>query len=335
MARQEQVDNIIALANGLTSVPIEKLVSNPGWGTINFEPARGDLELLFGLCGHIKVLPISILPDSVADTFAASITQAGKAIELIRTFNIEKANPIEERNQLVRQVKQYAEHLLTTTQSWIPFLAYQRGDIQQNIEALDKSVRDAKNILDASKIEVVNSSNEIASIVTAAREASASAGVGVFTSDFEGRATELEEEAEKWFKFTLRLAIATLVVAFISIYIPIDKDATPAQIFQHMSSKLVVLLVLLTATVWCGRIYKALKHQITMNNHRANALKTFQAFVKAASSDSIRDAVLLETTRSIFAISPSGYLDSTDSSDSGTKVLEIIKGATGGSKSAA
>jgi len=90
-----------------------------------------------------------------------------------------------------------------------------------------------------------------------------------------------------------------------------------------------VLLVLLTATVWCGRIYKALKHQITVNRHRANSLKTFQAFVKAASDDATRNAVLLETTRSIFTNSPSGYLEGSDSaSDTNTKVLEIVKGAS-------
>ncbi|MFZ1547427.1 MAG: hypothetical protein WAT12_10065, partial [Candidatus Nitrotoga sp.] len=86
-------------------------------------------------------------------------------------------------------------------------------------------------------------------------------------------------------------------------------------------------------TIWCGRIYKALKHQSTVNKHRANALKTFQAFVKAASNDNTRDAVLIETTRSIFASSPSGYLDTTDTpSDPSTKVLEIIKGSSSSAK---
>jgi len=335
MLTQEKVEQIIALANGLTTVPIDKLVSNPNWGTINFEAARGDLELLFGLCGHIKVLPISILPNPVADAFIASITQAGTAVEKIRTFNIENGNPTGVRDQIIGQVKQFSEHLLTTTQGWIPFLAYQKGDIQKNIDALTKTVDEANRILATSKTDVENKGKEISSIVTAAREASASAGVGVFTSDFEGQATTLEIEAAKWLKYTLWFAITTLVVAFFSIYIPIDPKATNAQIFQHMTSKLVVLLVLLTATVWCGRIYKALKHQITVNRHRANSLKTFQAFVKAASNENTRDAVLLETTRSIFANSPSGYLETADtSSDASTKVLEIFKGAGSAGKAA-
>ena len=180
MLSQEKVAQIIALADGLTFVAIDKLISNPDWGTINFESARGDLDLLFGLCSHIKELPISLIPNTVGDQFIASITQAGQAVERMRTFHIETAgNPTGVRDEIVNQVKQYAEHLLTTTQGWIPFLAYQKGDIQKNIEALSKSVKDANQILEQSKKDVKATSGEIASIVTAAREASASAGVGV------------------------------------------------------------------------------------------------------------------------------------------------------------
>jgi hypothetical protein len=82
----------------------------------------------------------------------------------------------------------------------------------------------------------------------------------------------------------------------------------------------------MTATVWCGRIYKATKHQAVTNQHRANALKTFQAFVKAALDDATRDAVLLETTRSIFTIAPSGYLETSEpSAEPVSKLMEIIR----------
>lgn len=333
MSTPEQVQKIIALADGITTTPIDQLVSNANWGSINFEAARESLSLLYGLCGHLKMLPLEIIPNSVAEAFTNSLKQAGSIVTQINTFKIENANPIASRDQIVAQLKQHAENVLTTTQSWIPFLAYQKGDIQKNIDALSKAVKDANKILEDSKIEVSEKSGEIAKIVTAAREASASAGVGVFTSDFDGQAHILETEASKWLKISMSLAAATVVVALISFLFPIDKDASNAQIVQYTTSKLVVLLVFLTATVWSGRIYKALKHQVTVNTHRANALKTFQAFVKAASDDNTRDAVLIETTRSIFAISPSGYLETTDSSsDANTKVMEIFKGTTGGGR---
>lgn len=333
MATEDQVSQITTLANKITATSIDSLIVNSNWGTIKFESARSDLDMIFALCNHIKVLPINLVPNSVADSFSASLTQADNTIDKVRSFNIENGNPIGVRDQIVAEIKQFAEHLLVTTQSWIPFLAYQKGDVQKNIDALSQSVKDAATILENSKDEVNKRKEEIASIVTAAREASASAGVGVFTSDFDGRATVLNNTADQWLLATAILASVTLIAALLSYFLTAASDASNAQIFQHMASKLVVLIVLITATVWCGRIYKALKHQATVNNHRANALKTFQAFVKAASDDNMRDAVLLETTRSIFSLSPSGYLDTTDAaSDSTTKVMEIFKGAALGSK---
>ncbi|WP_204348685.1 hypothetical protein, partial [Serratia marcescens] len=74
-------------------------------------------------------------------------------------------------------------------------------------------------------------------------------------------------------------------------------------------SKFFLLSVLIGATIWFGRTYRALKHLETINRHRANSLRTFQAFVKAASTDQIRDSVLVEAARSIFMIAPTGYVE--------------------------
>ena len=329
MLTQEKIDSINTLSDSLTSVPIEKLVINTAsWGPINFELAREDLSLTFSLCNHLKSLPISILPDAIANAIIAAITAAGLTINKIKLFNIESGTPTTTRDALIAEVKANAENLLNSTKDWIPFLAYQKGDVQKNIEELSNAVVEAKKVLDNSVTDTKKTKNEIDGIIIAAREASASAGVGVFTSDFEGQAGALETQATSWLKYTFYLAITTILAAVAFLFIPINKDATHAQIFQYMSSKLVLFIVLITATVWCGRIYKALKHQVTVNKHRANALKTFQAFVKAAGDESTRDAVLLETTSSIFSNSPSGYLDTTEvSSESSKRVYEIVKSA--------
>ena len=62
-------------------------------------------------------------------------------------------------------------------------------------------------------------------------------------------------------------------------------------------------------------------------------MQTLQAFTKAAPDDQTKAAVLLETTRSIYAIAPYGYLDGTDAPAGGDqiKVFELIKsvGKTG------
>jgi hypothetical protein len=96
--------------------------------------------------------------------------------------------------------------------------------------------------------------------------------------------------------------------------------------WQKVASKVVILSILLTATLWCGRVYKALMHQSAMNRHRALSLQTFQAFTAAASDLQTKDAVLLEATRAIFAPCATGYVESgTASADSESRVIEIVK----------
>lgn len=327
MLEKEIVENIALLTKNITSTTIDQLISNTSnWGSINFELARQDLELIYSLCNHLNSLPISILPQTVADKIVQSLTSSSTAITKIKDFNIESGTPTSVRDSIVSEIKTNAENLLNITKDWIPFLAYQKGDVQKNIEELSKAVKSAESILTTSKGKTEESKKEIEGIITAAREASASVGVAVFTSDFDGQADKLELVAKDWLKYTVGIAFITVILAFIFLFVPISATSTKAQILQYMTSKLVLFIVLITALVWTGRIYKALKHQVTVNRFKANSLKTFQAFIKAAEDESTRSAVLLETTASIFSNSSSGYLDNADTaSDSNKRVYEIVK----------
>lgn len=178
------------------------------------------------------------------------------------------------------------------------------------------------------KEEIKEKQGGIGNIIVAAREAAASVGVAHFSADFSTESTEQESAAENWLIATGILALVTLLVAFGVAFIHIDKDATSSQIAQLFTSKIVILGLMFTATIWCGRMHKAAKHLATINKHRSNALRTFQAFTKAASDDAARNAVLMETTKSIFAITPSGYLDGEVPSEGGLKIIEVVRNAS-------
>jgi hypothetical protein len=332
MATQAQLDRIHSAATDIQAVPIDQVVANPAkWGPISFEPARRDLELIVSMATHLSTLPIDILPDNVAEAIATALEVCRDNIKKLLAFDLKQPGNINQlQQQIISETTAYAQQLLVAAQGWIPFLAYQRGDVQRNITELTQAVQRAGQVLTEAQASASHTREEIDQIVAAAREASASAGVGVFTSDFAGEAKTLQEDANRWLWGTLTFAALTLLFALATAFVPIQRDVGNAQLIQYMSSKFVILVTLLTATVWCGRLFKAVKHQVATNNHRANALKTFQAFIKASSDDATRDAVLLETTRSIFAIAPSGYLDTSESTpDAGTKIMEIFKGVRG------
>jgi len=324
MATEELLEKLKNLIDACIERTIDDLVNNPGWGTINFEEARPDLEKVYSILNHLKLLPLEMLPDQAINTIIQHGQPILKAITSMSEFTIEQANPVDQRNTLVNQLRPAVDTFYVNTHLWIPFLAYQKGDIQRNIQELNRTVTDSTKLLEAAKGEVKKKQGEIDKIIVAAREASASVGVGHFTADFLAEAGAQGTNAETWLKATAWMAGLTLIAAGASMFY--HPTLETSQLIQLTSSKLIMLGLLFTATVWCGKLYKAAKHLEAVNKHRSNALKTFQAFTNAANDNAMKDAVLMETTKSIFALMPTGYLDGDGShSDSGVKVVEVVK----------
>lgn len=108
-------------------------------------------------------------------------------------------------------------------------------------------------------------------------------------------------------------------------YNPLN-DASNLTTYNLLSSKIVLFIVFIGGTIWCGRIYKALKHQEAINSHRATAIQTFESFIAVADKDEgTKQAVLLETTRAIFSHTDTGLIPNSDSSGSETKIIELLK----------
>lgn len=325
MASKEQVQKLLELFGEISEIEIDALIYDKDWGSINFESAKPDLERLYSLCNHFKVLPIDQLPGDIADQIYNEATPINQTVSNIREFSIEQSNPSGVRDQYVNEVKANVDRFYKSAHVYVPYLAYQKGEIQANIKQLTSSVGEAEQLLSDTKTSVEGKSGEIDKIVNAAREASASVGVAHFTADFDSEASTMETEAKTWLKATVVLAVGSLVASVYFLFAEPDLGSTASAI-QYVSSKILILILLITATLWCGNLYKAAKHQAAANKFKGNSLKTFQAFVNATDDDGIRDAVLIETTRAIFSESATGYINSEGTGrDKSTKIVEVVK----------
>lgn len=325
MATKEQVDKLLLLFGEISETEISNLIYDKNWGSINFESATADLERLYNLCNHFNVLPIEQLPDDIADQIFDEATPISQTITNIREFTIEQSNPSGIRDQYVNEVKANVDRFYKAAHIYVPYLAYQKGEIQSNIKQLTTSVKDAKQLLTDAKGEVSEKSGVIDKIISAAREASASVGVAHFTADFETEAQTMETEAQTWLKATMALAIVSFIASVYFLFAEPNLTTTASAI-QYVSSKILILVLLITATLWCGNLYKAAKHQAAANKFKGNSLKTFQAFVNATDDSGVKDAVLIETTRAIFSESATGYINSEGSgTDKSTKIVEVVK----------
>jgi hypothetical protein len=326
----------LALQNSITEALAfreKSLESRAQWGSISFGSAGSDFKRIFEILAHLSVLPLEYLTDTANSQIQSSITSTTEVFGRVDKFNIELQTPMAVRDGLVSEIHGQADQLYHHASPWVSFLAYQKGDVAKNIETLTGSLTRAQGLVDEAKTKIETRQGEIQTIITQAREASAAAGAAVFTHDFKKEAGDLSTRATVWLMVTGALALVTLAVAAVMWFAPANGSDT-ATVVQRFGGRLAVLVVLFTATLWCGKTFNALMHLSTVNRHRALSLQTFQAFSQAASNDATKDAVLMETTRAIFGSVPTGFLDAkATGGDHDLKIVEIVKslGGKGGS----
>jgi hypothetical protein len=321
-------DQVRTVCAELTKEPMAALVTNPNWGALNFTKAQPDLEQAAAIATTIKNLPIETLPPNELVVLRDRLNPVLALVDRMRKFTIEAPNAVAQRDEIIAQIKGEVPQLYAQAQIRVPFLALQRGDVRRNEEAFAQALANMQQLVANATKTAADRQREIDQIISAMREASATVGVAHFTTDFLTTADKCDTQSRQWLFATAGFAAATIVAALAFPFVFTTNTTIDMHGAQILTSKLVTLGVLFTTTIWCGRMYKAGKHQAAVNRHRGDALKTFQAFVKATNDESTRDAVLLETTRSIFALTSTGYLDGSDgTNDAPIKILEVIKSA--------
>ena len=313
MPDQASINELTNALQELLKFKDEELIRRPDWGRVNFENARQDIETILSICNDLDTLPTENLTTSQADQIRNQIESCSRALKAVAEFSVDEGGyvPANRRDELATQVAAAAQELVHTAAPQIPYLAYRRGDVADNIATLQNSVDLAQRLLNGATASVDDSKAEIGKIVAAAREAAASAGVATFTQEFDGESAKLTRRSTIWLLVTAALAIATLAQIFMPMtwFSLIETDTPSFMIAQTMFTKAASIAVLLTSTIWAGRIYRALIHQASVNRHRALSLKTFQAFTEATDNQQTRDAVLTEATRAIFGSTTTGLVD--------------------------
>ncbi|QXW30324.1 hypothetical protein KXJ75_03835 [Aeromonas sanarellii] len=148
MATKDQVEKLLSLLNKITELEISELIYDKNWGSINFEAAESDLNRLYALCNHFKVLPIDQLPSDIADQIYTEATPINQTVTNIREYTIEQADPSGVRDRYVSEVKSNVDRFYKFAHIYVPYLAYQKGEIQNNIKQLTTSVNEAKSLLE-------------------------------------------------------------------------------------------------------------------------------------------------------------------------------------------
>lgn len=311
MANQQNIDSIKLGLEQITQYTCKDIITRSTWGEINFNKASADIKLVSLIAADLTNMPLEYIPEKVAQNILSRIQQIVQWLDHIDNFNLESgSNPAQIRDDIIRQLHDSVEGLNQLASPQIPYLAYRNDDVSKNIEAINSTKDEAEKLLEKIKLNFQDKEEQINVIVTAAKDASANMGVVKFTQEFDDEATSLKNRSWKWLIATGGFAFMTILAAVLFYFWPkLSPDAGAWETIRNVVSKSAIIAVLFTATIWCGRIYRALMHQSTINRHRALSLRTFQAFVKATYDDRTKDAVLMAATRTIFGRVPTGLVN--------------------------
>ena len=323
----EKVTNLKKELQRILNLNPAGLIRRPEWRSVHFGEIQTNIDRTYKLAHLLSILPVELLLENTIDNINMRVRRVADSFERLDRWIIETAGDIavsgDDLSRHIQSVQGTTNPFFEVTAQWVPYLAYQRGDVEQNIEKLTRSIREGEEMVSTAKKKIAARDAEMEDIIAKAREVSAAAGAAVFTKDFENVAGKMEKSARIWLGTTIGVAFATVGVAF-WMWNKTEGGLDQGQIFQQIGTKMFILAVLLTGTIWCGRNYKALKHLAIINNHRANSIRTLQAFSSAAAQTQTKDAVLMEATRSVFGNVPTGFIGQT-SSDSNLKVIEVAR----------
>ncbi|EDP95313.1 hypothetical protein U8527_15945 [Kordia algicida OT-1] len=333
MATLEQFETTLDQVNErlekMLSYWIEELTREEELGTqFSFKEIEEQFVKIIDLFKRVKEVNLQEVPYSLLNQFNAQINNAITYFDKAKNFDPTQNNAANARQTIINNIRDKYDAYYTHSVPILSIgllnsndLSVERSKMNQLIAELDEQKKTAKEESDK-KLKELND------ILDSAKSAATQIGVSKHSTLFKAESELHETESKKWLKYTTWIIIAIIVsaigMAFLGLYF---KENT--EIVQFTITKIVILTALFYGLSLTNRNYKAHKHNAIMNKHRQNALSTFETFSSAASADDVtKNAVLLETTHSIFSNQQTGYLKSDPENNSNSKIVEIIKSVT-------
>jgi hypothetical protein len=324
---KKEIDLINQYIKVITELDPSNLTSRKEWGSLNFEPIEEVITDLISKTREIGNLPLTELPFAQLTQIRQAFHTISSILSRINSFSIEMPNPQNERQGITSEINSVYEQTAQVFINNLPYLYMRSGTFQSTIEKSQELVKDMTLKVNIALDESKNKLEEINSIVQATRDAAGKMGVAKYASIFGEASKKYHEHACPWLKWAIGIGFLTITAAVLAIYvIPADGAINSALIVQRLITKVVIISLLYFAAIWSAKIYKTQKHLAVINEHRQNALLTFETFVSAASDEQTKNAVLLEATHCIFSQTQSGYLSKESDEPQPNRIIEILKG---------
>ncbi|WP_421863776.1 hypothetical protein [Parvibaculum sp.] len=313
----------------LLDIDTEAFLQQPRWGSVTFNQLADDFDVrLKSILTLLRQSDLSFLSLDELTDLRNRVSPIKSLLDEISDFRIEDGDPGGRRDQIlnrmrdqIRDFEKFVNHF--STPLLIQILSSDEN--KTRFESLISGIELGRSRIFETLSEVIDTKADIERILGEIRAAAAEAGGEKHSGIFDTESRSLRRWSYAWLVATGAAIFSTGYSAIYFYHNPIYVWSDMTMALQVVTAKILLLGLLISTSVWCGRNYRALAHEASVNRHRANALSTFRTFVSSTEDPDVKNAVLLETTRSIFSQAPSGYLDKHDNSGSDTRITEVVR----------
>ena len=211
--------------------------------------------------------PLEHITNSAAKNILLHISTFVELLRKIDNFSLESGDLGTDRDIICSKLRSSVEQLFEEAIKLMSYFAFRTDEIATNIENLNNKYTDVQAAHTATLKLLEDRKDEVDQIVSTIRVAAASAGVAAFTEEFNKEVTNLRKQSKKWLFSTGGFAGLTVLMSLLFKFIsPVPNSAGEWETLPNLVSKVALVIVLFTCTIWCGRIYRSLVHQATVTD---------------------------------------------------------------------
>lgn len=308
MAESNTVEQFKQLSSTISewSVRKDELVARPDWGDQSFEDLKPQMERIFKMTNELSSLPVELVDESTLADLNTHLSSVASTFQQINAFST--SDMVNNRDTIVGQIWSLGESILGHYRNEVAWLATYSGTSENWLAAARDELKRTKEVREeaARELEVTKDAAKVA------RELAGEAGASEFTGAFRNQAEVADTSSSSWLLATGLIFAGALVatVAFVVMHaygIP-PNPTTAAGAIIYLGWRVGVVGLLVGGAAWCGKHFRAHRHNHEVNQHRAACMENMQAFQRAAEDQAVKDMVVLEFSKAAAQGMPTGFI---------------------------
>lgn len=295
---------------------------------MNFSEAVAPSRTLIDIYKRIPLTALDDFSDGQLNTISKQAQADFNVFKQILEFSATAGDAANTRTNIISTLKSRRDQLFEQLWQYVAYGVARITDtslLETQARATIQSIKDQSEALTA---QLHSAKNDADSALAEIRAVAAEQGVSQQAIHFKQEAEAQETAAATWLKYTYWFAAAVGCFAVLSLFlhkVEWIRPESPSEMFQLISSKVLIFAVLGYLLLMAARNYATHKHNAVVNRHRQNALLTYRSLVEASDGSGTEDIVLAHAASCIFSPQETGFSHGKGESVSGSKsVLELL-----------